>query len=88
MNESSDTDQLSLILENDPPAEIDLPFAHRLYDGVVQAGGHHDGEIEAQLENWDLDRLALIDLLLLRMALVCRRQRYSIPYALANEYSR
>lgn len=52
------------------PADIDLEFARRLYNGVQQAGAHFDAEVEAQLENWDLSRLALIDLLLLRMALV------------------
>jgi N utilization substance protein B len=70
MIEDGTQDQLAALLAHDPPAEIDLDFARRLYDGVRQAGAHHDGEIEAQLENWDLERLALIDLLLLRMALV------------------
>ena len=58
------------LVEHDPPDDMDEPFASRLVDGVCLAGGKFDGEIEAQLENWDLKRLALIDLLLLRMALV------------------
>jgi N utilization substance protein B len=63
-------DQLQELLEHDPPADLDIDFARRLYDGVRQTGAQFDGEIEARLENWDLSRLALIDLLLLRMALV------------------
>jgi len=70
MTEGDSGDLLAQLLEHDPPDDIDEPFASRLYDGVCLAGGKFDGEIEAQLENWDLNRLALIDLLLLRMALV------------------
>ena len=74
MTEDPAQDQLALLLAEDPPTGIDDEYARRLYDGVRQAGAHFDGEIEAQLENWDLARLALIDLLLLRMALVeCER---------------
>jgi len=70
MMEEAAGDELAALLANDPPAHIDSEYARRLYDGVRQAGAQYDGEIEAQLENWDLDRLALIDLLLLRIALV------------------
>jgi N utilization substance protein B len=70
ITEESAQDHLAELLAADPPAEIDLEFARRLYDSVCQAGAHFDAEVEAQLENWDLSRLALIDLLLLRMALV------------------
>lgn len=70
MREDGTQDQLASLLGDDSPREIDLDYARRLYDGVRQAGAHFDGEIEAQLENWDLSRLALIDLLLLRIALV------------------
>jgi N utilization substance protein B len=70
MTEGASDNFLTQLLEHDPPDDIDEPFASRLYDGVCLAGGKFDGEIEAHLENWDLNRLALIDLLLLRMALV------------------
>ena len=95
MKEEATPDQLDLLLEHDPPREIDLEYARRLYDGVRQAGAHFDGEIEAQLENWDLSRLALIDLLLLRMALVEFERFPDVPETvtldetieLANQYS-
>jgi len=70
ITEETTRDHLEELLASDPPADIDLEFARRLYDGVRQAGSHFDAEVEAQLENWDLARLALIDLLLLRMGLV------------------
>ena len=70
MTEGDSGNLLAELLEHDPPDDIDEPFASRLYEGVRLASSRFDGEIEAQLENWDLNRLALIDLLLLRMALV------------------
>lgn len=62
--------QLEVLLADDPPSECDVDFARRLFGGALGDADRFDGEISRQLENWDLSRLALIDLLLLRMALV------------------
>ena len=60
---------LDVLLEADPPREIDRVFARRLYDVACRDTSRYDGLIESKLENWDISRLALLDLLLLRMAL-------------------
>lgn len=70
MREEAGYDSLSQLLEHDPPPDsIDEPFARRLYSCVQESGSKYDEEIEKHLQNWDLKRLALIDLLLLRCAL-------------------
>jgi len=45
-------------------------FANGLVDAVLANVTQLDSEIEAALENWQLDRLARVDLLVLRLA-VC-----------------
>jgi len=61
---------LEVLLTHDPPPECDLEFARRLFLGALGDADRYDKEIAEQLENWDLSRLALIDLLILRLALV------------------
>lgn len=65
-----ETDPLVQLLEHDPPGDIDSAFAQRLYDLVREHREAHERTLAAQLENWDLPRVALIDQLLLRIALV------------------
>jgi N utilization substance protein B len=60
---------LAQLLAADPPREVDVPFAERLSLQAQREAPRYDREIEQHLENWDLSRLALIDLLLLRIAL-------------------
>jgi transcription antitermination factor NusB len=62
--------QLEVLLAHDPPPECDVDFARRLFAEARLAADRNDAEIGACLENWDLSRLALIDLLLMRLALV------------------
>lgn len=62
--------QLEVLLTHDPPPECDLEFARRLFIGALGDADRYDKEIADQLENWDLSRLALIDLILMRLALV------------------
>jgi N utilization substance protein B len=73
-------DPLETLLEHDPPGEIDLEFARRLHSLAHEAGARYDDVIKAQLENWDISRLALIDLLLLRIALVEFESFPDIPH--------
>jgi len=70
IDEQPEVDPLESLLEHNPPDEIDVDFARRLYALVREHGKTHLAQIEAQLENWDLERVALIDRLLLRIALV------------------
>ena len=63
------TDALAQLLAADPPREIDVAFAERLMLQAQHEAPRYDREIDQHLENWDLSRLALIDHLLLRIAL-------------------
>lgn len=76
----TEQDPLETLLEHDPPSEIDAEFARRLHSLARDAGTRHDDTIKGQLENWDISRLALIDLLLLRIALVEFESFPDIPH--------
>lgn len=49
--------------------EKHLQYARRLMETVIQNLEFVDKEITRLAENWDLERIALIDLIILRMAL-------------------
>ena len=95
MQEAPEADSLSVLLDADPPGDCDLEFARRLHDLVRRDSSLLDREIDARLENWDLTRLALIDLLLLRIALAEFHHFPDIPHRvtlnevieLAKQYS-
>ena len=69
MREEPGHDSLASLLLHDPPDDLDEPFARKLYAHVLESDKRYDEEIENHLQNWDLKRLAIIDLLLLRCAL-------------------
>lgn len=80
MREEPGHDALASLLEHDPPDDLDEPFARRLYAHVQESDKRYDAEIEKYLQNWDLKRLAIIDLLLLRCALVEMDSFPDIPH--------
>lgn len=80
MREEPGHDSLASLLLHDPPDEIDEPFARRLFAQVQESDKRYDAEIEKHLQNWDLKRLAIIDLLLLRCALVEMDSFPDIPH--------
>lgn len=65
------TDTLSDALEQsgrDALSDEDALFSDRLYDGVHAHGEQIDAEIEAHASGWALNRIAKVDLSILRIA--------------------
>ena len=46
-----------------------LEFAEQLFRKAIRFKGELDGEVATMLENWELGRIALLDRLILRLAL-------------------
>jgi N utilization substance protein B len=57
------------VAQGNPLGEKHLQYARRLMETVVQNLEFVDQEISRLAENWDLERIALIDRIILRMAL-------------------
>lgn len=54
---------------SDIPNETEVAFAKQLVNKVVANKNTLDQEIQSRVENWEMDRIALIDRLLLRMGI-------------------
>ncbi|MCO5231494.1 MAG: transcription antitermination factor NusB [Chitinophagales bacterium] len=62
-------------------------FADRLFEKVIQSKDDLTIEIEPYLKNWDLERIAVVDLIIMRMALTEFTDFPSIPLKVTmNEY--
>ena len=65
----------------------DKDFLEKLFSRTLALAGEHDSDIEEAASNWDLERIATMDLLLLRMALAEARTFESVPLKVTmNEY--
>ena len=65
----------------------DKQFLEQLFSRTLALTGDHDKRIEEAAANWDLERIATVDLLLLRMALAEARTFETIPLKVTmNEY--
>ena len=65
----------------------DKQFLEQLFSRTLALAGEHDALIEQAASNWDLERIATMDLILLRMALAEARTFESIPLKVTmNEY--
>ena len=75
-----------------PPVEPETikneeQFASTLLDKTVENDDHFSGLIEPKLDNWDIDRIALIDMILMKMALSELLYFEQIPIKVSiNEY--
>lgn len=47
----------------------DLQFAEKLFLATIRNGESYDTYIEAKIQNWELSRIALVDKIVLRMAI-------------------
>jgi len=69
-------------LSNDDPAHViatqikpeakekdDLLFAEKLFLSTIRHGVDYDSYIESRIQNWELSRIALVDKIVLRMAI-------------------
>jgi transcription antitermination protein NusB len=72
----------AILLSNDDAAHViatqikpeakekeDLQFAEKLFLATVQNGASYDTYIESRIQNWELSRIALVDKIVLRMAI-------------------
>ncbi len=57
----------------------DLDFFEQIYNGVIKENQLLDELIESKTQNWDVDRIALTDLVILKIALVEMMTCPSIP---------
>ena len=65
----------------------DKHFLDTLFSKTLAMAGEHDEAIESAASNWDLERIATMDLILLRMALAEARNFESVPLKVTmNEY--
>ncbi len=65
----------------------DKEFLEQLFSRTLALSTEHDKAIEEAAANWDIERIATIDLLLLRMALAEARSFESVPLKVTiNEY--
>ena len=65
-------------LDDDPGAET-LSFARLLVAGTIEAVVEVGEAIRSQLEHWNFDRLARVDLAVLRLGAFCLIHRTEIP---------
>ena len=78
-----DVDLLPLWREDDD----DRAFMEVLFNNTLGQAAENDALITAAAENWDLDRIALIDRILLRMALTEAKSFPTVPVKVTlNEY--
>lgn len=63
----------------DPTEQDDLSFPRLLVQGTLQEVEAVDRLISGQLEHWDIDRLARVDLAVLRMGVYSLRFQPDIP---------
>ncbi len=67
--------------------EKDPAFARRLFQATTEQDEENRDWIQAHLKNWELDRIAYIDMLLLEMAIAEARTFGEIPVKVSiNEY--
>ena len=84
-DESSNEGQLLLELYKDPADEVD--FVKTLYRQTVVQSDENEAFIKEKAENWDMERIALLDMILMKMALTEAREFSQIPVKVTlNEY--
>lgn len=82
--ESSPGQEL-LDLYKDPADEVD--FVRTLYRQTVVQSEENEALIKEKAENWDMERIALLDMILMKMALTEAREFAQIPVKVTlNEY--
>lgn len=81
-NECSDEEpglKLQKLLETESMSENNVLFARELFAAVLKNVDQADEQITALAANWDIDRMASIDRIVLRMAIVELTQFQSVP---------
>src|SRR6476659_2995533 len=73
------TDDLRVFFENCEEPREHYSFGEELIHGVIEHGAEIDAQIKALAHNWDFDRIAKIDLAILRIAMFEMIHRKDIP---------
>lgn len=73
------TDDLRLFFESLEKPRDHYAFAEELIDGVMKNIDEIDGHIRTLAHNWEFDRIARIDLAILRLAIFEMLHRKDIP---------
>jgi N utilization substance protein B len=82
-----DSDEFTPILSLWKDPEDEIEFAKNLFRKTLAQESEHDKLIKEHTENWELDRIALMDMILMRMALTEAREFPQIPLKVTlNEY--
>ncbi len=86
--ESIREDAITLSLEDlGRDSEEDVEFARKLYRKSIEYGVEHEAAIAERASNWESDRIALSDMILMKMALAEARYFEQIPVKVTlNEY--
>ncbi len=83
--EKSGSDHPVLELYKDP--EDEQQFVRHLYRQTILQSEENEALINAKAENWDMERIALLDMILMKMALSEAREFRQIPTKVTlNEY--
>lgn len=73
--------------ENDPGGSEDLRFVKQLYRKVLMHEDEYNALIASHADNWELDRIAMMDTILIKMAITEFVEFTSIPVKVSlNEY--
>lgn len=73
--------------ENNKDGSEDMEFVKLLYRRTLQKGKEYDGVISERASNWDIERIALMDTILIKMAITELTEFPSIPVKVTlNEY--
>jgi len=74
-----------LELYKDPKDEID--FIKNLFNKTIHLGEEHEAIIQEKAQNWELERIAFMDMILMKMALAEAKTFETIPVKVTlNEY--
>ena len=65
----SKNDTVDQLVSKNPQLKSTNDFIHSLYDGVLEHTKLTEGIIKSHLENWEIDRIAQIDKILLKMGI-------------------
>lgn len=85
MNETGGENQPILDLYKDPSDEIE--FVRTLYRKTILQSEENEELIKTKAENWDMERIAMVDMILMKMAVTEAREFAQIPIKVTlNEY--
>lgn len=86
-NFEKDSDEFTPILSLWKDPEDEIEFAKTLFRKTLTQAAEHNELIKAHTDNWEVERIAMMDMILMRMALTEAREFNQIPLKVTlNEY--